>query len=153
MLRKLILIMVFLSPLFSFSQESKAPNIIMMIGDGMGLSQISSGMYSNNNYTSLERSQHVGLIKTHSFDNLVTDSAAAGTAMSSGVKTYNRVVGLDEKFSPVNTILEICRDKGYMTAIIVTSTIVHATPAAYFSKSRSRYEYDNIADELSKIDL
>ena len=68
MLRKLILIIVFLSPLYSFSQESKAPNIIMMIGDGMGLSQISSGIYSNNNYTSLERSQHVGLIKTHSFD-------------------------------------------------------------------------------------
>ena len=54
MLRKLILIIVLLSPLFSFSQESKAPNIIMMLGDGMGLSQISSGMYSNNNYTSLK---------------------------------------------------------------------------------------------------
>ena len=48
----------------------------MMIGYGMGLSQISSGMYSNNNYTSLERSHHIGLIKTHSFDDLVTDSAA-----------------------------------------------------------------------------
>ena len=103
MFRKIILMIVFLSPLYGFSQESKPPNIIMMIGDGMGLSQISSGMYSNNNYTSFERSQHVGLIKTHSFDNLVTDSAAAGTAMSSGVKTYNRVVGMDEKFNPVKS--------------------------------------------------
>ena len=153
MLRKLILIIVFLSPLFSFSQESKAPNIIMMIGDGMGLSQISSGMYSNNNYTSLERSQHVGLIKTHSFDNLVTDSAASGTAMSSGVKTYNRVVGMDENFIPVKSILEISRDKGYMTAIIATSTIVHATPASYYSKVKSRYDYNEIASQLSKSNI
>ena len=153
MLRKLILIIVFLSPLFSFSQESKAPNIIMMIGDGMGLSQISSGMYSNNNYTSLERSQHVGLIKTHSLDNLVTDSAASGTAMSSGVKTYNRVVGMDENFIPVKSILEISRDKGYMTAIIATSTIVHATPAAYYSKVKSRYDYNEIASQLSRSNI
>ena len=153
MFRKIIFMIVFLSSLYSFSQESKPPNIIMMIGDGMGLSQISSGMYSNNNYTSFERSQHVGLIKTHSFDNLVTDSAAAGTAMSSGVKTYNRVVGMDEKYSPVKTILEICRDKGYMTAIIATSTIVHATPASYYSKVKSRYEYDEIASQLSKSNI
>ena len=153
MFRKIILMIVFLSPLYSFSQESKPPNIIMMIGDGMGLSQISSGMYSNNNYTSFERSQHVGLIKTHSFDNLVTDSAAAGTAMSSGVKTYNRVVGMDENFNPVKSILEICRDRGYMTAIIATSTIVHATPASYYSKVKSRYEYEEIASQLSKSNI
>ena len=153
MFRKIILMIVFLSPLYSFSQESKPPNIIMMIGDGMGLSQISSGMYSNNNYTSFERSQHVGLIKTHSFDNLDTDSAAAGTAMSSGVKTYNRVVGMDENFNPVKSILEICRDRGYMTAIIATSTIVHATPAAYYSKVKSRYEYEEIASQLSKSNI
>ena len=97
MFRYLMFVMVLLSPLYSFNQEPKLPNIIMMIGDGMGLSQISSGMYSNNNYTSLERSHHIGLIKTHSLDDLVTDSAASGTAMSSGVKTYNRVVGMDEE--------------------------------------------------------
>ena len=125
----------------------------MMIGDGMGISQISSSMYSSNNYTPLERSEFVGLIKTHSLDDLVTDSAASGTALSSGVKTYNGVLGLDQNYNPVKTILEICRDEGYMTAIIVTSTIVHATPAAYYSKSKSRYEYQKIADELLKSNV
>ena len=153
MFRYLMFVMVLLSPLYSFNQEPKLPNIIMMIGDGMGLSQISSGMYSNNNYTSLERSHHIGLIKTHSLDDLVTDSAASGTAMSSGVKTYNRVVGLDKNFSPVNSILEISRDKGYMTAIIATSTIVHATPASYYSKVKSRYDYEEIASQLSKSNI
>ena len=119
----------------------------------MGISQISSSMYSSNNYTPLERSEFVGLIKTHSLDDLVTDSAASGTALSSGVKTYNGVLGLDQNYNPVKTILEICRDEGYMTAIIVTSTIVHATPAAYYSKSKSRYEYQKIADELLKSNV
>ena len=153
MFRELTIIFILCSSINIFGQDSKPPNIIMMIGDGMGLSAISSGMYSNNNYTSLERTEYVGLLKTHSLDNLVTDSAASGTAMSSGVKTYNRTVGLDGSLSSVKSILAICRDRGYMTAIIATSTIVHATPASYYSKVKSRYQYDEIASQLSKSNI
>ena len=153
MFRKLTIILILCSSINIFGQDSKPPNIIMMIGDGMGLSAISSGMYSNNNYTSLERSEYIGLLKTHSLDNLVTDSAASGTAMSSGVKTYNRTVGLDGNLSSVKSILEICRDRGYTTAIVATSTIVHATPASYYSKVKSRYQYDEIASQLSKSNI
>jgi len=133
MLKKSILIILFLSSIKIFSQETDSPNIIMMIGDGMGVTQVSSGMYSNNNYSSFERSDFVGLIKTHSADNLITDSAAAGTAMSAGIKTNNKVVGMDKNFNPVKSILDIYMEEGYSTAIVVTSTIVHATPASYFS--------------------
>ena len=153
MFRRLTIILILCSSINIFGQDSKPPNIIMMIGDGMGLSAISSGMYSNNNYTSLERSEYIGLLKTHSLDNLVTDSAASGTAMSSGVKTYNRTVGLDGNLSSVKSILEICRDRGYTTAIVATSTIVHATPASYYSKVKSRYQYDEIASQLSKSNI
>ena len=153
MFRELTIILILCSSINIFGQDSKPPNIIMMIGDGMGLSAISSGMYSNNNYTSLERSEYIGLLKTHSLDNLVTDSAASGTAMSSGVKTYNRTVGLDGNLSSVKSILEICRDRGYTTAIVATSTIVHATPASYYSKVKSRYQYDEIASQLSKSNI
>ena len=55
MIKKTLLLLITLCCFTVQSQNSKKPNIIMMIGDGMGLSQISSGMYSNNNYTSLER--------------------------------------------------------------------------------------------------
>ena len=153
MFRELTIIFILCSSINIFGQDSKPPNIIMMIGDGMGLSAISSGMYSNNNYTSLERSEYIGLLKTHSLDDLVTDSAASGTAMSSGVKTYNRTVGLDGNLSSVKSILEICRDRGYTTAIVATSTIVHATPASYYSKVKSRYQYDEIASQLSKSNI
>ena len=153
MFKKSILVISILSVLNSCDNQSESPNIIMMIGDGMGISQVSTSMYSNDNHTPLERSEYIGLIKTHAIDDLITDSAASGTALSSGVKTYNGVLGMDKDLNPVKSILEICRDKGYMTAILVTSTIVHATPAAYYSKSKSRYEYDNIAVELSKSNI
>ena len=150
MIKKLLLLLITLFCFTVQSQNSKRPNIIMMIGDGVGLSHISSGMYSNNNYTSLERSKYVGLIKTHSSNRLITDSAAAGTAMSSGIKTKNTVVGMDDNYKPVKTILEICKDLGYSTGIIVTSTIVHATPASYYSKVKSRYQYEDISSQLAK---
>jgi len=150
MYKKLILFLILCSSVNIFGQDSKPPNIIMMIGDGMGLSTISSGMYSNNNYTALEGSEYVGLIKTHSLDDLVTDSAASATAMSSGVKTNNKVIGLDSKGNLVETILEMSIDLGYSTAIVVTSSIVHATPASYYAHIDNRYKYDEIADHLSK---
>lgn len=153
MIKKTLLLLFTLCFFTVQSQNSKKPNIIMMIGDGMGLSQISSGMYSNNNYTSLERSKYVGLIKTHSSNRLITDSAAAGTAMSSGVKTKNTVVGMDDNYKPVKNILEICKDLGYSTGIVVTSTIVHATPASYYSKVKSRYQYEDISSQLAQSDI
>tara|TARA_B100000768_G_scaffold168001_1_gene172522 strand:+ start:1002 stop:1955 length:954 start_codon:yes stop_codon:yes gene_type:complete len=126
-----------------------------MIGDGMGLSQISAGMYSNDNSTALEDFEYIGLSKTSSSNSLVTDSAASGTAMASGVKTLNKVLGIDPENIFQKSILEICQEKGYKTGLIATSSIVHATPASFYANEISRYNYENIAFQLSKqnIDL
>ena len=70
--------------------------------------------------------------------------------MSSGIKTKNTVVGMDDNYKPVKNILEICKDFGYSTGIVVTSTIVHATPASYYSKVKSRYQYEDISSQLAK---
>jgi len=128
----------------------KSPNIIFLIGDGMGLSQISSGMYSNENKTALENFEFVGLIKTHSANKLVTDSAASATAMATGQKTYNGVLGINPANIRFKSILEICQEKNYQTALVATSTIVHATPAAFYAKNISRYNYEDIALQLSR---
>jgi len=150
MKKNIILALFFIISFDVFSQESESPNIILMIGDGMGLTQITSGMYSNNNKVALEDFQYIGLSKTHSYDNLVTDSAAAGTAMSSGKKTQNYVLGLDHMGNPLKSILSICQDKGYSTALIATSNILHATPAAFFANIDYRYNYESIADQMTK---
>ena len=93
-MRTLLFSIAFLT-LQTFLGQDKTPNIILMIGDGMGLSQISAGMYANDNSTALEGFEYVGLSKTHSLNQLITDSAASGTAMACGVKTLNKAIGID----------------------------------------------------------
>ena len=138
----------FLNTIFICSQDS--PNIIFLIGDGMGLSQISAGMYANGNSTALEEFEYIGLSKTTSSNSFVTDSAASGTAMSSGEKTLNKVLGINSKNVTLKSILEICQDEGYKTALLATSSIVHATPASFYAKVISRYKYEDIALQFSK---
>jgi len=69
-------------PISKTIEGKTAKNLILMIGDGMGLTQITAAIYQNENFLNIERFPVTGLMKTHSADNLVTDSAAAGTAMA-----------------------------------------------------------------------
>ena len=137
----------------SFSISKKLPNIIFMIGDGMGLSQITAGTYSNGNTSSLEEMSYVGLQKTHAHNRLVTDSAASGTAMACGEKTFNGVIGINSKNKKLESILEYCMTKDYNTALIATSSIVHATPASFYANVISRREYEDIALQLRFHDI
>jgi alkaline phosphatase len=147
-----ILFLIFIQVL---SSQENPPNIILMIGDGMGLTQITTGMYANGNKTSLEEFDYIGLSKTHSLDALVTDSAASATAMASGIKTLNRTVGIDKNNNIQKSILEICKEKNYNVGLVVTSEIVHATPACFYANVPSRYDYEDIALQLSEhnVDL
>lgn len=129
-------------------KKEKPTNVILMIGDGMGLTQISAGMYSNDNTTALERCKVIGLQKTHAFDNLVTDSAASATAFSCGVKTYNAAIGVDRDTMPVKSILKYAQDKNMPTGLVASSTIVHATPACFYSNNKFRKNYEEIASDL-----
>ena len=113
-----VLLSLFLYNRIVWTQEP--PNIILLIGDGMGLTQISAGMYANDNSTVLEEFEYIGLSKTSSSNKLVTDSAASGTAMATGVKTLNGVIGIDPKNVSHKSILEVCQDQGYSTALIAT---------------------------------
>ncbi len=123
-------------------------NIILMIGDGMGLGQITAGLYKNGNQLELERLPYIGLQKTYSANNLITDSAAGATAFSTGYKTYNGAIAVDQDSIPLPTIVEQAEKKGLTTGIVVTSTIVHATPAAFFAHNVSRDHYEEIALDL-----
>ncbi len=133
----------------------KPRNIVLLIGDGMGLTQVSAAMYMNGNSLHLERCTHVGLHKTHSSDDLVTDSAAGATAMSCGVKTYNNAIGVDNNGNPVKTIMEEAIEKGFYTGIVVTSSITHATPASFYAHQKDRKMMEEIADDLlsSNVDF
>lgn len=130
-------------------------NVILMIGDGMGITQITAGLYSNNNKLNLERFPVVGLHKPYSSDNLITDSAAGATAFSSGEKTYNGAIGVRPDTSALYTILEEAEANDLATGMVSTSTIVHATPASFIAHVSQRRFYDDIAEDFldTEIDL
>jgi alkaline phosphatase len=128
-------------------------NIILMIGDGMGLTQITAGMYINGNKLNLEQFKYIGLHKSYASDNLVTDSAAGATAFSCGKKTYNGAIGVDQKGKPVQTILEELEAAGFATGLVVTSSITHATPASFYAHQKDRSMMEEIAADLLKTDV
>ena len=141
-------------PVAPYLRANRGPkNIILMIGDGMGITQISAGMYSNDNRLNLERFSTIGLHKSYSGDNLITDSAAGATAFASGVKTYNGAIGVDLDTLPAVTILEMAEAAGMPTGLVATSSIVHATPAAFYAHARRRQNYEEIAADLLQTDI
>ena len=120
-------------------------NVIFLIGDGMGLPQITGAMYMNNNESVFERFKNIGFHKSHSSDNLVTDSAAGATAFASGVKTYNGAIGVNARKESLPTLLEMAEKKGMATGMVLTCSVTHATPAAFIAHVQGREEYENIA--------
>ena len=130
-----------------------ARNIILVIGDGMGISQISAGMWANGNKLNLEKFNKIGLHKNYSYDDLITDSAAGATAFSCGKKTYNGAIGVGPDTMAVQTILEEAEERGYHTGLVSSSTIVHATPASFIAHNRSRKNYEEIALDFLKTDI
>ncbi len=123
----------------------KAKNVILIIGDGMGLGQITGGMIANGMKTELERFPITGLHKSYASDNLITDSAAGATAFATGVKTYNGAIAVNPDTQAVYTLLEEAEAKNMPTGLVATSTIVHATPASFIAHNKSRRNYEEIA--------
>ncbi|MDX1461610.1 MAG: alkaline phosphatase [Marinirhabdus sp.] len=158
MLKKLFAFSPFVILLFCsfqvFGQSNDTPkNIILLIGDGMGLSEISSSLYFNENPSNFLRFNTVGLSMTSSSKELITDSAAGATAFASGIKTYNGAIGVNEKMEPAETIVEHISKNNIATGLVATSSVVHATPAAFYAHQESRRMYDEIAEDLVKSDI
>ena len=143
-MKNLGLLFALLWGFFSLTAQTSPKNIILFIGDGMGISQITSGVYSKEGPSNFERFRHIGLIKTHSLRDLITDSAAGATAFATGNKTYNGAIAVDEKGKPLKTILEIAHDYELGTGVIATSTIQHATPACFYAHCPERTLYEDI---------
>jgi alkaline phosphatase len=131
----------------SSEQVKHAPeNIIFIVGDGMGLGQITASMYTRKDHSSVfDQFPVTGMIATHSGKQLITDSAAGATAFSCGCKTYNGAIGVDMKKRPCPTLLETADSLGMATGIVVSSSLTHATPAAFYAHVGQRSDMEDIA--------
>ncbi len=151
MIKKIItLIMVgMLSAPTFFCQHSTPKNIIILIGDGMGLSQVSASVLldKSNPY---QKFQFIGLINTSSNDNFVTDSGASGTAYATGYRTKNRMISVDENGNELMNIFDVAQKKKKSTGVVVTSSITNATPATFLAHNGSRKEEFAIAEQICR---
>jgi len=136
------------NPVSKKTEHSKKLNIIVLIGDGMGLSQLSSVYYYGTDASAFDRFKSIGFINTTSASHKITDSGAGGTAFSIGKRTYNGAIGVGTDSMPAKNIVEILSERGYMTGIIATSSITHATPAAFYAHVKNRELHDDIALQL-----
>ena len=134
--------------------------IFLFIGDGLAMAQRSAAEYV---LAAREGRTGPGIVKlamdtlpvqgvttTYSLNSIITDSAAAGTALACGVKTKNGVLGLDGNNQPVATMAEKARDKGLRVGIVSSVSLNHATPASFYAHETTRGNYYEIALELAR---
>ncbi|MFY9115682.1 MAG: alkaline phosphatase [Bacteroidales bacterium] len=137
-------------------QALPAPkNIIYLIGDGMGFGQLSTLIMEHAvnkevyEATQMHRFKHMGLSTTYSADNKVTDSAAGGTALATGEKTNNDVLGLSPYGDTLKSVLVNACELGKATGIVVNTSILDATPAAFYAHVPGRKLFEDIAEQLA----
>lgn len=142
--------------------DSAPRNVIFLIGDGMGPQQMGLlfdwASAAQMSPTALERMSHsgtLGMMRTGAHNSPLTDSAAAATALATGVATNNGFVGMDPQGEPLPTALEVARDRGFRTGLVSTSRLTHATPASFASHVTSRDNETVIAQQLleSRVDV
>ena len=135
------------------TKEKQVKNVIYMIGDGMGLTQVTAAMLAKESPLALQDATYVGLQRTHSASSEVTDSAASGTALATGKKTYNGAIGMDENKQPVESVLTKSKKAGLATGVIATYSVTNATPASFVAHNESRGNEFEIAEDYLDSDI
>lgn len=137
---------------------AKAPKYIFyFIGDGMGLNQVVATQYylkscqGELGIVPLRFTQfpYSGIATSHSASSNITDSAAGGTALATGQKTYNGAIGIDAHGNPVTSIAEMAHRCGVRVGIATSVTLNHATPASFYAHQPSRNNYYEIGTQLA----
>lgn len=133
-------------------KPAKALNVIYMIGDGMALPQVYAAMLATDEEMTFSQFPYIGVVDTHSASNDITDSAAGGTALASDHKTKNGMVGMNPDTIPVKTVLEVMKEQGKETGIVVSCYVTHATPATFYAKVPKRSKYEDIAVQMAETE-
>lgn len=133
------------TPSFKVDGTDKAPlNVILMIGDGMGLAHVATAMYANGGELTITNLKTFGLVRTSSADRFTTDSAASGTAYATGHKTHNSAIGVDVDDKPIENLPEKLAKAGIVSGIVTTDDLDGATPSAFFAHQPAR----NMSQEI-----
>lgn len=152
--RSVLLLALVLVLVWAMAAQAGTPavrNVILLIGDGMGIAQITAARIeaeSPDGILHLDTIKTIGLAKTHSASNLVTDSAAGATALATGMRTSNGRIGTDSDNRPLMSLMLLARDRGMGTGVAVTKDLTDATPASFLAQAVSRTFDDEIAEKI-----
>lgn len=140
------------------SMDGRPRSVILLVGDGMGHNHVALARhraFGAEGRLYMERLPVVGVVRTHSANSLITDSAAAATAMACGIKTDNSRIGTTPDGVAWQTLIQKAHAMGFRTGLVATSTISHATPAGFSAHLDSRgQEADIAAQQLaSRVDV
>jgi len=122
--------------------------ILLLIGDGNGLAQISSGIVANGGELTLTQLRTIGLVKTQAADDFTTDSASGATAMATGQKANNRALGLNASGDSIPNLPYFLSQKGFKTGLVTNDELTGATPAAFYAHHPERDAAVEIAGYL-----
>jgi alkaline phosphatase len=136
------------------NKTSKKPkNIIFLIGDGMATAQIYAALTIKKDKLNIARCRYIGFHKSYSASDYITDSAAGGTAFSTGQKTKNGCLAVDSMLHAFPTILELAEKRGLSTGLVSACAVTHATPASFIAHVGKRDNYEEIANWYLKTDI
>ena len=129
---------------------TKAKNVILMIGDGMGPNQIKAGELFKGGKLAMQQFPYMTKVETRSATDATTDSAAAATALATGTRTKNGVVGRDIELNDLTTIVDIAASLGKRTGVIATEELYGATPMGFSAHADARSQTTVLLDSAAK---
>lgn len=132
----------------SDGKVKKVKNVILLIGDGMGLAQIHAGLIANHGNLNISQIKNIGFSQTGAANSGNTDSAAGATAMATGEKTNNRYIGMGMDNKPRTNLVDSIAKFGLKSGIISVGDITDATPAAFYAHQTERTRSNEIAEDL-----
>ncbi|MBQ9469516.1 MAG: alkaline phosphatase, partial [Bacteroidales bacterium] len=139
------------------SSPKQAKYVFLVIGDGFGLAQaVMAETYLDakaadtaTNHLTLLQLPEIGVSTTHSANQLITCSSAAGTALATGHKTNNGMLGVRPDTSALESIAKKLHNQGFNIGIVSSVSLDHATPAAFYANAKSRRDYVDISRQLA----
>ena len=126
-------------------------NVILMIGDGMGVGQVSAAsamLHGPRGGLIMETAPITGMVRTHAGNDLVTDSAASSTAMATGYKAPKAAISMLADGRKPLTLFEVAKASGLATGVLTTSGLADATPAGFLVHAENRNQYAHILSEI-----
>jgi alkaline phosphatase len=147
-MKKLLLIMLLSLMLVTLVIAGYTKNVILLIGDGMGINHVLLTSFIEERELHMMKAPYFGSATTYSANSNVTDSAAAGTSLSTGFKTNNGMISILPDGTIVPTIVEIAAKYGVKTGIVSTCRVTHATPASFYGHVEDRDYENELAEQL-----